>query len=157
MIRIYLALGVIVTLGLIAFGFKIQGWHEDAKQLPIVRAAYDEYVRDAEINLKLAQAASKGLQDELTQLHSHATPAPVVRLCPPAKHANPVRTGGGDTRPAEATPAPGILPRRDDEDLVQGSDVGPQLLSLANVADEVTAQARATQGQLVSLAAKQRQ
>lgn len=155
--RLYIALGVILTIGLLWAGFKIEGWHEDSKALPELQKKYDAYVKDAELNLTLAQSASKGYQDELTKLRENraaAGPAPVVRLCPPSPRATPVRSSDSATGHPTPTPPTGVVPSPDAGDPLPGPDLGPSLLSLADRADEVTAQGRGAQDLLTRLAQK---
>jgi hypothetical protein len=129
---LYIKLGIAVLVLGIAAGvvYKVNSWRQDALELGAVRQEM--------VELKAAQAASQeasqGLQDELQNLRNTRKPAPVVRMCKPAKPV-PEAGAGRDG----STPGAGELPQE------AGRDIGGDLYGLADEADELAARLRACQ------------
>jgi hypothetical protein len=129
---LYIKLGIaVLVLGICAaFAYKVNSWRQDALELGAVRQEM--------VELKAAQAASQeasqGLQDELQNLRNTRKPAPVVRMCKPAKPV-PEAGAGRDG----STPGAGELPQE------AGRDIGGDLYGLADEADELAARLRACQ------------
>jgi hypothetical protein len=127
-LRIAAIVAVVAALSFAAY--KVNSWRQDALELGAVRQEM--------VELKAAQAASQeasqGLQDELQNLRNTRKPAPVVRMCKPAKPV-PEAGAGRDG----STPGAGELPQE------AGRDIGGDLYGLADEADELAARLRACQ------------
>jgi hypothetical protein len=127
-LRIAAIVAVVSALSFAAY--KVNSWRQDALQLGAVRQEMVELKAAQEAS----QAASQGLQDELQNLRNTRKPAPVVRMCKPAKPV-PEAGAGRDG----STPGAGELPQE------AGRDIGGDLYGLADEADELAARLRACQ------------
>jgi hypothetical protein len=131
---VYIRLAVFaVLLGFLAFfAYKVHSWRSDALQLGAVR----QEMESLKASQEASHAASRNLQDELTKLRTARKPAPVIRVCKPAKQV----PGAGAGRNGATTGA-GELPQE------AGLDTGP-IYQLADEADELAARLRACQALL---------
>ena len=120
----------------------VNGWREDAQELPKVRTDFVRYQAEAQRQFKVAYTASKGYQDELQTLRANASPVRTVRLCVSPAVPAARRPAGGHHEP---TAPARVLPPVAGEDSRQGADIGPDLAQLAARADELSAQLRACQ------------
>ena len=132
---VYIRLAVFAILaGFLAFfAYKVHSWRSDALQLGAVRQEMESLKAAQEASHK----ASMELQDELQDLRTSRKPAPVVRMCKPAKQV-PSAGAGRDG----STPGAGELPQE------AGPDIGTDLYALADDADELAARLRACQALL---------
>lgn len=115
---------------LIAALWVVNGWRMEAAKVPAYKAALiakDKRITQEMDNARKANEASDGYQKDLAELQrASLTPFPSVRLCKRA----PVTTGlpaSGATRGSDAA-APGLVAEAPKGDLVEGSDLGPDLL-----------------------------
>lgn len=140
--------GALTWLGMI-----VNGWHEDARKVPLLQDQLERaaWALDRRIESeRVVQAASKGYQDELSNLRSARDAAPVrsVRLCVvPEGPAGTGQPSGGEPGPDGATPGSGGVPPQ------AGPDIGPELYALIDRADELSAQVRGLQEYARSCAA----
>ena len=147
-------IGIVAAIAFAAGGtaaWRITSWQAQAREAAAVklaakveRAAQQNVITTLREQITAANAASLGYQNELTKLRGArdaAGPVPVVRLCKPAgaavagvPAASPAP--GGSDGPA---PAAGVVPQ------TPGPDIGPELYSAADDADELAARLRALQ------------
>lgn len=140
-----------VVLGLITWGgLTVRGWHQDSLKVASVeaqakrdKATYTQTLSALQQSYADSLKASKGYQDELTQIASRPVPSTPVRLCRAASSVRPASPATGG--PGPAVPAAGVGEPGASADLEQGPDIGPELAALAKRCDAVTAQGRAIQ------------
>lgn len=147
-----LAGGVIVALCVAWVGLVVWGWKRGHDQLPIVeqqledtRATLADVRAQHARELRIAQEASNGYQQELQALRDarDAAPARVVRLCSNQNSVRPaVPSAGG---PHAATATEGLGPDQDGSGSGQGPDIGADLYAIADRCDDITAQLRGLQ------------
>lgn len=113
-----------------ALFYKVNGWREDSKQLADVQ----QKLVETQQQILAAQQASKGFQDELSNLRANRAPGRAVRLCDA-----PVRQALPATGPDGPAAGAGEFPQE------PGADIGPRLYSDADRADEIVAQCRGLQ------------
>lgn len=111
------------------FAYKVHSWRQDSLALSGVRQEMSDLIAAQEASHK----ASQDLSDELQKLRTARKPAPVIRMCKPAKQV-PNSGAGSDGPP----PGAGELPQ------ASGFDTQP-LYDLADEADELAARLRACQ------------
>ena len=135
---VWIKLGVFVILAafLAFFAFKVTSWRNDSLALDATKQEMQQ-LRDSQA---ASIEASEGYQRELEDIRNRPVPSTPVRLC--VKRPAVPAAGSG---PGAAVPASGVVPDGDGTDYQEGPDIAGDLRALARRADEVTAQARATQ------------
>lgn len=144
--RLFAALAIV--LALIWAVSVINGWHKDSVALPQVKAQAEKDLKQANLYSAGLQAAydtaynaSRSFQLENQALRDAATaagPAPVIRVCKPARVPVDHADGKTPARPDGATPVTGVL----SESLE--FDTGP-LYGDADKGDGLSAQIRGLQ------------
>ena len=142
----YWKLAAFAVLALVAtwLWVTVAHWREDSIRLPQVEAKAEKDLADAarkiehlQLAYENAYHASEGYQRELKILHDAATaagPAPVIRVCKPAKLPS-ASIGKPSAGPDAATAGTGVL--QETLDL----DTGP-LFADADIGDALSAQIR---------------
>lgn len=148
--------GVAVVLGLLWAGFSyVKGLGADEVRAEL-QPSIDTLTTDlasARAELELAKAdrakaqeASRGYQQELTDLRNRPVVRTPVRLCVQSVQAVPAAADAHATGRLDATPtATGTLSGPTGGDLVPGPDIGPELRQLVREADGLSAQVRGLQ------------
>lgn len=144
--RLIGAVGLVVVVALM--GFVVSGWREDAKGRAAAEARTAEIARQAASAMdelakrhREALAASQGLQDEISKLRLQrdaAPPAPVLRVCRPARVPAPGAEGRAPAGPDGAAAPAGQLSEETRFDT-------RTLYDEADRADELAARLRALQ------------
>lgn len=140
---LYLIGGVVLSAALAGAAFTVNHWRNEAAKVPVLKQEIRDHeatIEQIRANIVTANNASQAYQDEIARLRERRTvsPAPVVRVCRPARQAT-VPVPGTESGPDEAAPAGGVLPPE------VGSDIGPELYGLMDEADELSAQIRGLQ------------
>lgn len=134
-------IAVVVLLGVLGGTYLKGRTAGEARGEAIAQAALRE--RDTAIlALRASQAASEEYASELEAIRNRPVSRRVVRLCSAADVPVP-GTSEGD--PGGAGGAGGV-PAPDGSDPRPGPDIGPDLMKLAQDADQCSAQLRALQG-----------
>lgn len=151
----------VVALCLLWMFLVVKSWHDDSKALPGVKQELtDSRAETKRVRSDLTAEAGRiakvneGLSRENESLRQQRADIPVrpVRLCVASAKAAPIAgdpsaTGRGDA----ATAGAGVLSQEARPDLTAGPDIGPQLYSIADEADEVLRRYRGAQAYIAGL------
>lgn len=142
----YLKLGGLIAgaLVLLALVLIINGWRKDAAQVPLLEERIEQVnqqIAQERKQVKDAQAASRGFQDELRTLREAraAAPARTVRLCTLSAAAPGPAVPVAQPGPDGATASAGGNAQG------AGPDIGARLYAIADRCDDLSAQVRGLQ------------
>jgi len=122
----------------------VLGWRDAAGQLDTLRHQLQDERAARAREIDLASKASENYQHELEALRAAHVQLPPVRLCRQAVPAAPTVLTAGRTDDAPAAAGVGFTGSTGGDQ--PGTDIGPDLDSLAARCDAVTAQLRGLQG-----------
>jgi hypothetical protein len=144
----------VVLAGLLAWGFiLLKGWHDDSELLPVAQADRDAAIaetarvrKDLNSEVTRLHTVNQGLLDENQTLRTvrAATPVRSVRLCP-----QETRTVPSDPAPSSGDDGSltgiGVLPEERRSDHQERPDIGPDLYTLFDEADDMLRRFRGLQ------------